>query len=119
MTVDAGLDFCYVTTTGRMTGRPHRIEIWFAADGGTLYLLAGGRERADWVRNLVADPHVRVEVGDRTFDANARVLEAGSEEDQRARDLVFTKYQPRYSGDLTSWRDSALPVALDVAVSAA
>ena len=27
----AALDFCYVTTTGRTTGKPHRIEIWFAA----------------------------------------------------------------------------------------
>ena len=23
-------DFCYLTTTGRVTGRPHEIEIWFS-----------------------------------------------------------------------------------------
>src|SRR5215210_3089845 len=23
-------NFCYLTTTGRITGRPHEIEIWFA-----------------------------------------------------------------------------------------
>ncbi len=40
----AGEQYCYLTTTGRVTGRPHTIEIWFALDGGTLYMLAGGRE---------------------------------------------------------------------------
>ena len=28
-------DFCYLTTTGRRTGNPHEIEIWFAVDPGT------------------------------------------------------------------------------------
>ena len=26
----AGEQFCYLTTTGRVTGRPHEVEIWFA-----------------------------------------------------------------------------------------
>lgn len=34
-------DFCYLTTRGRVSGQPHEIEIWFAADGETLYMLAG------------------------------------------------------------------------------
>jgi len=36
-------DFCHLTTTGRNSGRPHTIEIWFALHGQTLYMLAGGR----------------------------------------------------------------------------
>jgi len=28
---------------------------------------------------------------------------------------VSGKYQPTYSGDLITWRDTALPVAIDVA----
>jgi hypothetical protein len=39
----AGEDFCYLTTTGRVTGRPHTIEIWFALEGGTLYTLSDKR----------------------------------------------------------------------------
>jgi hypothetical protein len=37
----AALDFCYVTSTGRTTGRSHRIEIWFAAapDTDTIFML--------------------------------------------------------------------------------
>ena len=31
---------CYLTTTGRVSGRPHTIEIWFALQDRTLYLFA-------------------------------------------------------------------------------
>ena len=105
--------FCYVTTTGRRSGRPHRIEIWFGWAGGTIYLLAGGGRRSDWVRNLLAAPVVPVRIGDRAFTGHGRLV-ADAEEDRRARDLVFGKYAPGYGGDLTSWRDRALPVAIDL-----
>ncbi len=32
--------------------KPHEIEIWFADDDDTLYMLSGGGDRSDWVRNL-------------------------------------------------------------------
>ena len=107
--------FCYVTTTGRRTGRPHTIEIWFARSGTTLYVLAGGRERADWVRNLVADSLVRVRVGDGDeVDARARVLDDDTEEDALARRLVLEKYQQPGRSDLDGWGRSALAVAFDL-----
>lgn len=109
-------DYCYLTTTGRRTGRPHRIEIWYAADGTTLYLLSGGVRSSDWVRNLCADPNVVVELGGDIRPGRARILETGDEAD-RARALVCAKYAPRYSGDLTGWRQSALPIAVDLADS--
>ena len=57
-----GDDYCYLTTRGRASGRPHEIEIWFALHGTTLFLLAGARELSDWVRNLMADPAVMVKL---------------------------------------------------------
>ena len=105
-------DFCYLTTVGRRTGRPHRIEIWFAIAGSTLYILAGGRERSDWVRNLTAEPRVTVELGDRTLTAVGRVLAAGTDEDALARRLLVEKYSPHES-NLEGWGRSALPVACD------
>ena len=109
-------NFCYLTTTGRVTGEPHEIEIWFAANGDhdTLYLLAGAGDRSDWVRNLRARPEVMVRVRDVTYDATARVIQDPAEL-RRARTLVFAKYQPRNNGSLEGWRESALPVALDIA----
>lgn len=95
-----------------MTDKPHTIEIWFAAQGDTLYLLSGGRDRSDWVKNLIADPAVEVRVGDETFTATARVVK-DPDEDALARRLLLEKYSPRNSG-LKGWGRSSLPVAIDV-----
>ena len=106
-------DYCYLTTTGRRSGRPHRIEIWYAAEDTTLYLLAGGGRSADWVQNLIVDPTVLVELDNTEQPARARVL-ADGDDAQRARALVYAKYAPRSGNDLSGWRDRALPVALDL-----
>ena len=114
---DASHAFCYLTTTGRVSGRPHTVEIWFARRGPTLYLLSGGGDRSDWVRNLRRRPEVAVRIGRRharELPGRARVLDPGSPEDELARDLLVEKYQPSYSGDLTGWRRSSLPVAIDL-----
>jgi deazaflavin-dependent oxidoreductase (nitroreductase family) len=106
-------DYCYLTTTGRRSGRPHRIEIWYAADGDTLYLLAGGGRGSDWVRNLEAEPAIEVELDGVVRPARGRILDGG-EEAARARALVFAKYDARGHGDLSGWRERALPVAVDL-----
>lgn len=111
-----GDDYCYVKTRGRVTGRSHEIEIWYALDGDTLYVLSGGGSRSDWVKNLAKTPEcvVRIGVDGPELGATARVLETGSTESIRARHLLFDKYATRYSGDLSDWRDSALAVAFDL-----
>jgi deazaflavin-dependent oxidoreductase (nitroreductase family) len=109
----ASLPFCYLTTRGRRSGNPHRIEIWFALDAGTLYLLSGGRDRSDWVRNLMTHPDVTLELGEECRTARARVLEPQSAEDERARLLLVAKYQPGYGEDLSKWGRTALPVAIE------
>jgi deazaflavin-dependent oxidoreductase (nitroreductase family) len=106
--------FCYLTTRGRVTGRPHTIEIWFVVMGGSAYLMAGGRDRADWVRNLMADPDVTVRVGSDSWPGQGRVVEEGTAEDADARRLMLAKYSTPGTGDLDSWGRSALVVAIDV-----
>ena len=70
----AGEDFCYLTTTGRVTGRPHEIEIWFALvpERRALYMLSGGGDRSDWVKNLRRNPKVTVRIADGCFAGLAR-----------------------------------------------
>lgn len=105
--------FCYLTTRGRVSGQPHRIEIWFALEGSTLYLLSGGRAHSDWVKNLRKTPEVTVELGGEAFAGCARIVEDPGE-DTRARALVHDKYAGGYGGDLSRWRRSALPIAVDL-----
>ena len=105
------MNFCYLTTTGRVTGAAHEIEIWFGRDADTLYLLSGGRDRSDWVRNLVADPDVTVRLDD-VHRGRARVLEEGSDEDALARRLLLEKYQK--GDELEKWGQTSLAVAIDL-----
>lgn len=110
----ANEDFCYLTTVGRVTGRPHEIEIWFAIEGQTLYMLSGGRDRSDWVRNVRRNPEVTVRIDDEHFEGRARDIESEAE-DELARSLLVEKYD-RVPGTLTHWRRTALPVAVDLSV---
>jgi deazaflavin-dependent oxidoreductase (nitroreductase family) len=113
----ASEEYSYLTTTGRASGRPREIEIWFALLGRTVYLLSGGGERAHWVRNLRRYPRAVVRVGDEAFEVTAREPPPG-EEASRAREALFEKYS-RPGSDLTRWRDHGLLVALDLVPGAA
>lgn len=107
-------DFCYLTTKGRRSGRPHTIEIWFATSDSRLFLMSGGGRAADWVRNLQADPSVTVRVGSQTYSGTARVVVDRSEE-ALARRMLATKYQGWREGKpLSRWARTALPVAIDL-----
>lgn len=110
----AGEDYCYVTTIGRRTGRPHTIEIWFGANGDTIYLLSGGGDRSDWVKNLKARPGVHVRIGPSEWEARARIVD-DPDEDARARRLLAGKYQGWREGQrMSGWARTALPVAIDL-----
>ena len=101
---------CRLTTTGRRTGEPRRITIWFAAVGDVVFMLAGGREDAHWVRNIRADQRVRVEIRGRTFEGRGRVIE-GEDDDPVAREAVAAKYGTK---GLTAWLRDSLPVRIDL-----
>ena len=111
----AAESFCYLTTTGRVTGRPHEIEMWFSLvpETRTLYMLAGSCDRADWVRNLRREPAVTVRISGEELKGKARVVE-DVEEDELARQLLVEKYE-RSPGSLSGWRRRALSVAVDLA----
>jgi deazaflavin-dependent oxidoreductase (nitroreductase family) len=79
LTLGTGPEFLYLTTTGRRTGLPREIEIWFTEQAGRFHVVAEHGENAQWVRNLRADPAVSVRVGDRRFAARARVVDASAE----------------------------------------
>jgi len=116
----ADADFCYLTTAGRRSGRPHTVEMWFAIEGRTLYCLAGGGDGADWVRNIRHDGAVRVRINTRMTAARGRVVRAGTAEEARARRLLDEKYMDGAPGKpLSGWARTALPVAIDLPAAGA
>ncbi|HKX17370.1 MAG TPA: nitroreductase family deazaflavin-dependent oxidoreductase [bacterium] len=88
------LPYLYVTTTGRKSGRPHEVEIWFIVHNGAFYIFAEWFHRADWVRNIAQNPSVRGRVGERAFDATAQALDQARDaaEWNAAQDLARAKY---------------------------
>ncbi|MGI9557569.1 MAG: nitroreductase family deazaflavin-dependent oxidoreductase [Solirubrobacterales bacterium] len=103
--------YCYLTTTGRVTGRPHRIEIWFAIIDGRLFLNSGGGDRSDWVKNLMANPAVTVEIGDQQWEAKARVRP--EEVEHPAREHLAARYQGWSPGkQLSDWASGSLLVEI-------
>ena len=107
-------DYCYLTTTGRVSGRPHEIEIWFGIQSNTLYLLSGGGDHSDWVRNLRAHPQVTVRIKKKTFTGRARIVH-DEKADLMVRYMLAEKYQ-EWSEDksLSEWARTALPVAINI-----
>ena len=99
-------DFAYLTTTGRTSGRAHRIEIWFAIDGGRMYLLSGGGDDADWVKNIRKNGTVRVQVGSRSVEAIARIARASSS--------TPSTWAGGPGKKLSSWARGATPLAIDL-----
>jgi hypothetical protein len=65
------------------------------------------------VKNLIREPAVAVRIGDRVFAGAARTV-SDPDESARARELLFDKYSPGYSGDLADWRERSLPIAVDL-----
>jgi deazaflavin-dependent oxidoreductase (nitroreductase family) len=99
--------FLYLTTTGRKTGLPRQIEIWFVAATGRFYILAEHSHRTQWVKNIARNPRVRVRVGtrgSREFEATARALDP-------ERDAEAWRTAQRLSQQKYGWGDG-LPVEI-------
>lgn len=105
-------EYCYLTTTGRVSGKPHEIEIWFGVLDEALYLLSGGGMDSDWVKNLRKMPKVKVRIAKHKFTGHARILN-NVKEDAPVRKLLAGKYQGWREGrKLSEWARTALPVEI-------
>jgi deazaflavin-dependent oxidoreductase (nitroreductase family) len=85
-----------LTTTGRKSGQPRRSAMIYGQDGDSLVVIAslgGAPAHPNWYLNLVAEPHVDVQVGAERFPARARTAEG----DERARLWsVMARIWPNY-----------------------
>lgn len=66
--------FALVETTGRRSGQPRHTPVGNGLVGDTFWLVAAHGAQADYVRNLQADPKVRVKIGRRWRSGTAVVL---------------------------------------------
>jgi deazaflavin-dependent oxidoreductase (nitroreductase family) len=74
--------YVLLETTGRRSGKPRQVPVGKALEGDTLWIVSEHGHRAGYVRNIQADPRVRVRIGRRWRTGTAHVL---SDDDWRER----------------------------------
>ncbi|MGI9606459.1 MAG: nitroreductase/quinone reductase family protein [Acidimicrobiales bacterium] len=103
--------FAYLTTRGRATGRPHRIEIWFVVIDGAVWVNSGGGETSDWVRNLMAHADLTLEIGSHSWPARGTLRP--DLDDHPARKGLAARYQGWKPGTpLSAWATGSLLVEI-------
>ena len=60
-----------LTTTGRRSGQRRTVGLNYTVDGDSLYVLSGFGH-SGWYSNVLADPHVEVQLGPKRWSAVAR-----------------------------------------------
>jgi len=81
---------CRITTTGRKSGNPHTVPVWFAVDGDTLLLSTLDATR-DWVKNALATPTVTMAFDELTVRGRFRDV-TGTPEEASVVEALRAKY---------------------------
>ena len=103
----AGRPLLLLTTTGAKSGQPRTTPLMYIPIDDQLLLIAsnmGAATHPDWYRNIVAQPHVTIELGAETFEARATVA-AGAERDRLWAMLIalypfFTEHQAKTTREI-------------------
>jgi deazaflavin-dependent oxidoreductase (nitroreductase family) len=80
--------FALLETTGRRSGLPRYTPVGNGQAGDTFWLVAAHGSQADYVRNIRADPRVRVKIG-RRWRSGTAVLLADDDTQARSRTLPY------------------------------
>ena len=73
-----------ITTTGGRSGLPHRIEIWFYAVRGRIFLSGMPGRTPDWYRNLLVNPRFTFHIThDDRVDLKATAVPVENQDDRR------------------------------------
>jgi deazaflavin-dependent oxidoreductase (nitroreductase family) len=110
--LEAGLvprGWALLETTGRRSGEPRRVPVGDGLRGERFWIVAEHGRHADYVRNIEADPRVRVKVRGRWRTGTAHVL---PEEDPRA--LLRALKRPLNDAGLLLMASEPLVVRIDL-----
>lgn len=97
-----------LTTTGRRSGQPRRAALEYHRMNGKKYAVSAFGARAEWYRNLLADPHATIQ----SADGGERVVVRRVSDDQELIDVfrVFMRRDP----PITRWYLNSLGIQPEV-----
>ncbi|MFI5931473.1 nitroreductase/quinone reductase family protein [Actinoplanes sp. NPDC051494] len=98
-----------ITTTGRRSGRPSRIETWRYRAAGR-YWLTGSPGARDWYANLVANQAFTIHLKDRDLLVHGRLVT-----DPTERATILGEIVPGldWAGSLESWLEGSPLVEIE------
>ena len=99
-----------ITTVGRRTGLPRRIETWRYRAGGR-YWLTGSPGSRDWYANLLARPEFTLHLEDLDLQVRGRVV---TDQRERARVLGEIVLGLDRAGSLESWMEGSPLVEIEL-----
>jgi deazaflavin-dependent oxidoreductase (nitroreductase family) len=109
----ADKNYIHLTTTGRKSGEPRTVKLWFAISEGKIYLSHEGKY-ADWMRNILKDNRVGFKIENIPFKGKARIVE-----DQGTFDVgkhaLYLKYYGKASDDaVNDWFSESTVIEISV-----
>lgn len=100
----------HLTTTGRTSGEPRTVEIWFSYQKGRVYIISGVGASANWVKNIRKDPRAKIQIKESSFAGTARVVISSREKETW--DMVAGAYYRKYR-----WRVGPAVTMVEISVS--
>lgn len=100
--------YCYLTTSGRVTGRRHTAELWFVPAEGGVYLFSGSGGLTTWCLNLQADEQGVLRIGDRSWLVRAAFLREDDDRRAAALHAFHEKYDPEGKDRTEPWMRNAV-----------
>ncbi len=91
----AGRQLLLLTTKGARSGQPKTVVIGYRMAGDEIVAIGsnnGAEGDPQWYRNLQADPHATVEVGDKKFEIRARITD-GAEREEKGKVIDYLERQ--------------------------
>ena len=79
-----------LTSWGRKSHKPRHTMLSYALVGDREYVSSGWGMRTDWYKNILADPHVTVQVRGRVYSARARRVQDIDEYTEIAQEMLAT-----------------------------
>ncbi|MFH0960249.1 MAG: nitroreductase family deazaflavin-dependent oxidoreductase [Pseudomonadota bacterium] len=98
----SGSKMLVLTSWGRISQKPRHTMLSYVLVGEREYVCSGWGARTDWYKNILVNPHVTVQVGQKVYGAKARRVQDNDEYKKIAQEMFETDGDTHF----VSWLES-------------
>jgi deazaflavin-dependent oxidoreductase (nitroreductase family) len=101
-----------LTVTGRKTGNSSSRPVWFTQENGTVYLLPVGGSGANWFKNVLRAPRIRLAAGGAEAETEAKTITDADKVSE-----ILSRFGDKYGESQVSEYYPDQDVAVEVSLS--